>query len=308
MKKVLRYLLPSIIVMVSIFYLWPVKKENFASLYNGDPSTQQSLEVFRSQATQSVSNNGQKWDYLISGSGDRTLVFLHGMGGAYDIWWQQIDKLKSQYQIISITLPQVHTLEEATSGILIILNEHNIDKATLIGSSMGGYITQYFLQKYPEKLQAVVLGNTFPPNHIYQEQNGALRKKVPFIPAWMVMSAFRKNVSEVVVPASEDSPLVEAYLHEQYAGLMSKGQFIGRMDIVLDYYEPKLDQVHQSIPKLIIESDNDPLILPELQNGIKTLYPEAEVFTFSGKGHFPYLNDAEQYTKVLQDYFKLNGQ
>ena len=48
------------------------------------------------------------------------------------------------------------------------------------------------------------------------------------------MKTFRNNVSEKVVPTSENSNLVEAYLHEQYSGIMSKKQFIGRFDIVLD--------------------------------------------------------------------------
>lgn len=119
----------------------------------------------------------------------------------------------------------------------------------------------------------------------------------------MVMRAFRKNISEVVVPTSEGSPLVEAYLHEQYAGMMSKGQFIGRMDVVLDYFEPDLSDPHRQIPKLIIESDNDPLILPELQQGLKILYPEAGTYTLAGKGYFPYLHAPKAYTWVLTNFF-----
>lgn len=304
MKKRLLYLLLILLFILLIVYLRPVTKQDFATLYQGDPAIENSLATFRELPLRKLRTNGKKWNYLLTGQGDTTLVFLHGMGGAYDIWWQQIDTLQSNYQIISITMPKVHTLEGATEGVLAILNENNINKVTVIGTSMGGYITQYFLQKYPEKLNAVVLGNTFPPNHIYQERNGALRRKVPFIPAWMVMSAFRKNVSQVVVPASENSQLVEAYLHEQYSGLMTKGQFIGRMDVVLDYYEPELEAAHRAIPKLIIESDNDPLILPELQKSLKELYPEAQVYTFSGKGHFPYLNDPQQYTEVLRAFLQ----
>ena len=44
------------------------------------------------------------------------------------------------------------------------------------------------------------------------------------------------------------------------------------------------------------------MIKPVLQNKIKELYPEAEIYTFKGKGHFEYLNAADEYTKVLQGF------
>ncbi len=80
---------------------------------------------------------------------------------------------------------------------------------------------------------------------------------------------------------------------------MSKEQFIGRLDVVLDSFETGYSTVQQNVPNLIIESDNDPLVEPVLQNQLKELYPEAEVFVFHGKGHFPYLNEAEKYSEVL---------
>jgi pimeloyl-ACP methyl ester carboxylesterase len=224
------------------------------------------------------------------------------MGGAYDIWWQQIEALKGDYRIISTTLPTVNSLEKATNGLLKILEQEGVEKVTVIGTSMGGYLAQYFLQQHPDKLDKLVLGNTFPPNHILKAENEGLRKWVPFIPEWVIMRGFRKNASEKVVPSSENSPLVEAYLHEQYSGYMRKKQFIGRMDVVLDYYEPKLSSTHTSIPTLIIDSDNDPLIKPELQQELKELYPGATVFTFEGTGHFTYLNRPIQYVNVLKGF------
>jgi len=83
---------------------------------------------------------------------------------------------------------------------------------------------------------------------------------------------------------------------------MRKKQFIGRKDVVLDYYKPKFSSTHTSIPTMIIDSDNDPLIKPELQQSLKDLYPHATVFTFKGTGHFTYLNRPEEYVEVLKGF------
>ena len=194
-------------------------------------------------------------------------------------------------------------MDEAIGGLIAILDAEGVDKVNVIGSSMGGYMAQYFLKKYPQHLEKVVFGNTFPPNHIYSAENGRIRKALPFIPEWVIMKIFRKSLLKNIVPHSENSPLVEACLLEQYYGQMSKKQFIGRLDIVLRYFEPEFSEEHKNIPKLIIESDNDPLIKPVLRQKLKELYPDAEIFTFHNKGHFPYLNRPEKYTEILKNFF-----
>lgn len=301
MKKLL-YIPVALLLLGLIVYLLPVRKRTFAELYQEDQGTIMLLEKFRELPTKKLALEGEDWTYILTGTGERTLLFLHGMGGAYDIWFQQIEPLRYDFRIVSITLPKVHSLEGAVDGIKAILDHEGINKTSIIGTSMGGYIAQYFLQVDPDRVDRLVLGNTFPPNHLFAENNAGLRRWIPFIPEWYIMREFRQNASERVVPASENSALVEAYLHEQYSGLMSKGQFIGRMDVVLDYFEPNYNIAHIGVPKLIIESDNDPLIPPQLQDGLKALYPEAVVFAFQGKGHFPYLNQPEGYTQTLRRF------
>jgi pimeloyl-ACP methyl ester carboxylesterase len=117
------------------------------------------------------------------------------------------------------------------------------------------------------------------------------------------MSNFRSNVQEKVLPASNNSKLVEAYLMEQYYGHMSKKEFIGRFDIVLEKLDLKKSLASDTIPKLIIESDNDPLVPPILREKMKMQYPEAEVVTFQSTGHFTYLNEPEMYLQHLRSFF-----
>ena len=304
MKKVYKTLLVFVLLSVVVLYTIPVKQRNFEELFRGgEPAVARSLAAFRETPVKSLEAEGVEWPYLVRGEGPRTLLFLHGMGGAADIWWQQIEALQPDFRIISPTLPAVHTLQEATAGINHILEAENVNRLSIVGTSMGGYIAQYYLSQYPERVEQVVFGNTFPPNEIYRRENGGLRKLVPWLPEWLVMSQFRSNISKTVSPASGYSPLVEAYLLEQYSGLMSKEQFIGRFDIVLDSFAINRSPDRQAVPKLIIESDNDPLVYPELRSRLKQAYPAAQVHTFSGTGHFTYLNEPEAYIEVLRRFF-----
>ncbi|RMG86890.1 MAG: alpha/beta hydrolase [Bacteroidetes bacterium] len=298
------YITAFLLLVIWAIYEIPVPKKTFSELYDADPALEADLLRFRSLPKKSFKKSGVKWTYLSVGSGARHLLFMHGMGGAYDIWWQQIEALQPDYHIISLTLPEVHTLSEATAGILEILDREGVEKVCFVGTSMGGYMAQYFLRQHPDRLDALVLGNTFPPNDLFRKENGAIRKALPFIPEWLIMKIFRKNLAKTITPTSGNDPFTEAWLREQYFGLMTKKQFVGRLDLVLEYFDPGLPAAAENIPKLIIESDNDPLIRPDLRRQLKALYPDASVFTFHEKGHFPYLNDPQTYTRVLSGFLQ----
>jgi maspardin len=300
MKKRLLWLIP--VLLVAAVYLFPVPKKEAVALYNGtDKQPINGLMAFRKLPTRTIQAAGHDWTYLVLGSGPKTILFLHGMTGGYDFWWQQIMAFGSTYQVISVTYPPIDNLADLGKGIVAILDKEHIDKTVVVGSSLGGYLTQYLLATYPQRVEKAVLGNTFPQNDTYEQQNKARVIMATLLPEWAVMGALRKNLQEKVIPASENNPLARAMLLENGYGRMSKAQFLARYYCVIDKFKP-VDNQAASIPLLIFESDNDPLILPELRTKLKQLYPTAQVHTFHQKGHFPYLNDPAEYNAVLREF------
>lgn len=293
-----------IIVAIVIFYLYPTPKHSFKELYKGqDNSVVASLDSFRSSPLKSITLEARQWNYLAIGQGSESILFLHGMSGGYDIWWQQINALKGKYRIITLTYPPATSLNEMGNAVIKILDTEDIDTTNVIGSSLGGYFAQYLKTTYPNRFAKAVFANTFPPNPIYKEKNEAVASIARFLPEWLVMVAFRGNIKTTVIPASENSPLAQAYLLEQSHGRMSKQQFLARYHCVVDSFVPATE-LSRSKNILLIESDNDPLIFAELRQKMKDLYPAAQVFTFHNKGHFPYLNEGREYTELIGQFFE----
>ena len=124
---------------------------------------------------------------------------------------------------------------------------------------------------------------------------------MPFLPEWLVIDVLRGSFASSVYPASGNDELTLAFLNEISYGRMSKAQVVGRFHCVVEKFEaPELNTL--GIPVLIVEADNDPLVELVLREQLKVVYPTAEVQTFSGVGHFPYLNRASEYTKILADF------
>jgi maspardin len=288
-----------------MFNIIPVQRVPFPPLYaKANPETRQSLVSFReTYPTKAVYVDGTQWDYVIVGSGQETILFLHGMTGSYDIWWQQIEGLKKDYRILSVTYPAVNLLEKMGKGISTIINQEKIDKVNLVGTSLGGYFAQYLVARNTNNILRAVFANTFPPNKIIAEKNKTIGRLLPYLPEWLVMKVFRGSFKNSIYPTSGNDEFTLAFLNEISSGLMSKAQVVGRYHCVVEpFVAPKVQAL--GIPVMIIESDNDPLVEPALRQALKTTYSNSRVYTFHHAGHFPYLNHAAEYTDLLKEFFK----
>lgn len=94
----------------------------------------------------------------------KPVMLIHGYAEDGRVWDHQIEFLKTTYRLIIPDLPGCGasdplgndsiTLETCASILAAILDQENIPAATLIGHSMGGYITLAFIEKFQHRLTA----------------------------------------------------------------------------------------------------------------------------------------------------------
>jgi maspardin len=305
MRKHLKWIIPLILVIaVAGVYLYPVMGVTFEKNYvKVDPKITASLKTFRAEhPAKSLKVNGVAWEYVAFGKGQETIVFLHGMTGSYDIWWQQMEDLQDRYRVMSVTYPAVDSLEKLSEGVLAIMDAEGAERAHIVGTSLGGYLAQYLVANHPDRILRAVFSNTFPPNDIIAEKNKTIGAILPFLPEWLVMSVLRDSFVKSIYPASGNNELTLAFLTEIGSGRMSKAQVVGRYRCVVQpFTAPDLNKL--KIPVLIIEADNDPLVEKALREQLKSTYPSAQVRTLSS-GHFPYLNRSTGFTDIVAAFLK----
>ncbi len=104
--------------------------------------------------------------YEIEGEGI-PIMFVHGFGEDGSVWNENAQALASEYQIIiphlsgsylspiqNLLLVDNISMESMAEDLLKIIDAENLDKAVMLGHSMGGYITLAFAEKYNERLLA----------------------------------------------------------------------------------------------------------------------------------------------------------
>jgi maspardin len=306
MRSKLKWIIPfTLLVILVAVYLFPLPRQSFDEL-SADVPERQRLEYqgFKNQFTpHRLVVDGVTWEYIAAGPDREAILFLHGMTGAYDIWWQQILALRQEYKFISVTYPALDSLEELSQGIIAILEAERISTVSIVGTSLGGYLAQYLVARYPERITRVIFGNTFPPNDIIRQNNSTLGSLLPFLPEWSILRTLQRSIEERVYPASGNDAFTRAYLIELVSSRVSKAQLVSRYQTVIEPFNPS-DPLALGIPVMIIESDNDPLVEESLRLLLKQTYPFSQVNTFSGAGHFPYLNRAEEFNNLLLRFLK----
>ncbi|WP_448374597.1 alpha/beta fold hydrolase [Fervidobacterium sp.] len=95
------------------------------------------------------------------------IVFLHGFGGSSYDWKYILTSLENNYRCIAIDIPPFGLSEKAKNfdysdlsiiqTIMGVLDTLKVEKFTLVGHSMGGYLSIAISVLYPERVERLVL-------------------------------------------------------------------------------------------------------------------------------------------------------
>ena len=118
----------------------------------------------------------QNFKYEISGpSSEHKLVFLHGVMGSGANWRRVVPHFQNSYQVLtfdqrghgwSFKPATGYAPEDYSLDLRLILDELNWNKVSLIGHSMGGRNALHFAQKYPQRLEALVIEDIGPQGQL----------------------------------------------------------------------------------------------------------------------------------------------
>ena len=251
------------------------------------------------------------------------VILHHGYGATSDIWIAQVGELSKHFKVITLdsrssgrsdhpTAPYtLDTLVEDLKGLMDFLK---IDKAHLIGQSMGGWISQNFVLKYPKRVNKLVLLGT---NHkgsgiqifkdtltnIYELQK---QDKMQAYWNYTKLTHHRKFIKEM-----------QADPKKKFHGIWSAEDMIKELTenkMTPKDYELLANAVEKhdvtarlpeiKTPTLLIASTNDKLspkmVMEEIHNGIKN----SKFEVIDETAHHVFLEAAPQVNKLIIDFLK----
>jgi 3-oxoadipate enol-lactonase len=160
--------------------------------------------------------NGIQLYYESAGNGP-PVVLVHGLGLSADMWRYQVPALAERYRIITVDTrghgrtskpPGPYDMSMYVEDLRQLLDALGIDKAVLIGLSMGGGIVQCFALAHLERLIALGLISTgsdhtdavraeFFRNADTVEREGMSPLLESLTPKWFAPASLEQRVADV---------------------------------------------------------------------------------------------------------------
>src|SRR5690606_2614478 len=106
--------------------------------------------------------------YTTAGNGP-AIVLLHGFLENISIWNPFIDTLAQKNKVVCVDLlghgksgclGYIHTMEDMAMAVHAVLTHLNIEKYTVIGHSMGGYVALALVEIFPTEVKGLCLVNS----------------------------------------------------------------------------------------------------------------------------------------------------
>src|SRR6266705_2856552 len=112
-----------------------------------------------------VSVGANRIRYVTAGQGEHTLVFVHGWACHLGFWCGQAAALADKARLVFVDLPghgqsdkpeSSYTMDFFAEAVLAVMRDAGVEKAALIGHSMGGAVICRVYHQTPEKVAALI--------------------------------------------------------------------------------------------------------------------------------------------------------
>jgi pimeloyl-ACP methyl ester carboxylesterase len=241
------------------------------------------------------------------GQGRQTSVFIHCWAGNLGFWREQVPALADKARLVLIDLPghgqsdkphTAYTPDFFASAVLAVMSDAHVDKAALVGHSMGGPVICRVYKQAPEKVTALV-----SVDGLLRRPPGLLGQAREFV-AQFGTPDYREHVKQFVgaffpVPGTER--LRDQVLSEILATPQSV--MVGAMEGMFGPDQPDWDLKQVNVPVLVINA-RSPMWNADYESYVHSLSPQADYRMMDGVGHWLMLEKPAEFNAALTDLLR----
>lgn len=248
--------------------------------------------------------------YIYEGPEDApVIVFLHGFPLNKSIWNDQMDALRGHYRVMAYDVRGHGDSAEGTGrfsmemfaeDLISLMDALAIERASLVGLSMGGYIALEAIDKYPERFSALVLANTQCAADKPQPNN---RK-----PSDIFKEMGREKWADERL-TKLFSPTSQAHLPGRLAAVKAMIMGISNTALisVMHAFNHRKETCHAlgniAVPVMILVGREDVVTPVAASELMKIAMPKAEMHIIENAGHLSNLENPDVFNAHLIQFF-----
>jgi pimeloyl-ACP methyl ester carboxylesterase len=254
---------------------------------------------------------GRQVYYDDTGGGRPALVLLQGFMASRPIWKWQIEAFAPHFRVITMDNrdagesdpePFTYTVAAMADDVAGLLDALRIERASVLGHSMGGYIALAFAERHPDRLDRLILVSTSAL------AGGALGRPAPTYnrDKWIddpVERTFQRygamtgpgyfdtrpeQLTAVAETARGNRLTFEAMTRQSNSAFMS--------------HDARAALPNIAAPTLVIHGTVDPTIPLSAGRRMVDAIPGARLVEFADVGHLPHLERTDEFNQVVLDF------
>ena len=240
--------------------------------------------------------------------GEECVILLHGYLESMLVWDEFIDLLKDDLRVVVLDLPghgvsmitsETHTMEYLADCVGLTMEALGIEKYSVVGHSMGGYVSLAMLDKYASNLKSItLLSSTTSADS--QEKCDRRRREIELI------RAGKKNTLARLVPhqgfAPENVKRLKEYI-EDLSELILITEDEGVIAILGGMIERQSrgEQLRDcDIPHMFIFGRHDHYIPVEVAEEMIAADDKAKVVWLEHSGHMGFIEEPELCAEAIK--------
>ena len=245
-----------------------------------------------------------------SRKGERCVVLLHGYLESLLVWEDFVPYLYKEVRVVTLDLPghgisvvtgEEHSMEFLADTVAEGLKALGIERCTLVGHSMGGYVALAFCERHSEMLDRLVLLSS-TPNADTPEKAENRRREIALV------RAGKKDALARVAPeagfAEENRARMKDYIED-----LTEQVFITEDEGIVALLNGMIARRDRNemlraskVPVLFILGRKDGYIPVEAAEKMVAEHPEARVVWLENSGHMGFLEEPEATARAILDF------
>jgi len=248
---------------------------------------------------------------VLGPSEGRVLVFINSLGSDLRIWQEVAPAFTERFRVVlydkrghglSDAPPAPYTIDDHTEDLLSLLDHLGIEKASLVGLSVGGMIAQRMAVRSPGRVQSITLCCTaakIGTPELWAERIGAVETggiepiADSVLQRWFTPRFHEKRADDL---AGWRNMLVRTPAHG-YAGTCAA---IRDADL-------RQDAGRIAVPTLCVAGDQDGSTPADVVKGTADLVPGARFALIEGAGHIPCIEKPAALSGLIKQHLKEAG-
>ena len=271
-----------------------------------------------------VEIDGRPVNYVDIGAGElEPIVFVHGLGGQWQNWLENIPRAAQERRVVALDLPGFGLSPEPRDGITIsgygrcvdaLCERLSLGRVDIVGNSMGGYIAAEVAIQFPERIDQLILVSAagITSSDIARRPIQTVGRMAAAIAAYgaarhrQIASRPKSRHMALALVARHPSRLKPDFAYEGFFKGTGKPGFDDALVANLDYdFRDRLPDIRQ--PTLIVWGEKDSILPVKDAQEFERLIPDSRKVVMKDTGHIPMAERPGTFNDLMMDFLAETG-